>query len=189
MPTTPTPRTADPDVAVDVVVDEGEAASGWAALGLEALAQEAAAATLARVGLSGPAELSLLASTDAAVSRLNADFRGKPQPTNVLSWPAQELAPAEPGGVPPLPEPDATGELFLGDVALAFETCAREAEMGGKPLAAHATHLVVHAILHLLGYDHICDEDAALMEGLEAEILSSLGLSDPYCGDGADDRV
>lgn len=178
MPTTPTPKPADAAITVDVIVE----AADWAALDLAAIAERAASAVAARLGLRGPAELSVLATSDAAVARLNADFRGKPAPTNVLSWPAQPLAPPAPGQPPPRPEPDATGELALGDIALAWETCAREAEIGGKPLADHATHLVVHAILHLLGYDHTCDEDAALMEGLETEILTALGLPDPYSG-------
>jgi probable rRNA maturation factor len=175
MPTTATPKAAE----VDVIVE----AEGWQALDLEALAARAAEATLAQLRLPGPAEIALLATSDAAVARLNADFRGRPTPTNVLSWPARPLPSSAPGAVPPRPEPDATGELFLGDIALAWETCAREAEEGGKPLSDHATHLIVHAILHLMGYDHICDEDAALMEGLETEILRSLGLPDPYSGE------
>jgi probable rRNA maturation factor len=166
---------------VDVVIGDAR----WEALDLPELADRAAAATLARLGLAAPWEVALLATSDAEIARLNAEFRGKPAPTNVLSWPAQPLAPPAPGQPPPPPTPDATGERALGDVALAWETCAREAEIGGKPLADHATHLVVHAILHLLGYDHICDDDAALMEGLETEILKGLGLPDPYSGDEA----
>ncbi len=68
----------------------------------------------------------------------------------------------------------------LGDIAIAWDTCAREAQAQGKPIAAHVTHLIVHATLHLLGYDHIEDEDAALMEGHEVRILASMGLPDPY---------
>jgi len=175
MPTTATPRAAD----VDIVVE----ADDWTALDLPGVASSAGEATLARLGIAGPAEIALLATSDAALARLNADFRGKSEPTNVLSWPALPLAPPAPGAPPPAPAPDATGELFLGDIALAWETCRREAEASGRPLADHATHLIVHAILHLLGYDHICEQDAALMEGLEVEILSSLGLPDPYSGD------
>jgi probable rRNA maturation factor len=163
-------------MGVDVVIEDAR----WEALDLPELADRAAAATLARLGLSAPWEVALLATSDADIARLNAEFRGKPDPTNVLSWPAQPLAPPAPGQPPPPPAPDVTGELALGDVALAWETCAREAEIGGKPLADHTMHLVVHAILHLLGYDHICDEDAGLMEGLETEILEMLGVSDPY---------
>ena len=164
-------------MSIDVLIE----AESWSALDLAALAERAEAATLERLGLEPAAfEIALLACDDARIAALNADFRGKPQPTNVLSWPARALAPPAPGQAPPLPQADATGELFLGDIALAWETCAAEADASGKPLGDHAVHLIVHAILHLLGYDHICEEDAALMEGLEVEILLSLGRPDPY---------
>ena len=166
------PRRAD----LDVIVEDPR----WGAAGLDALAERAAEAVLARLGLAGPAEIALLATSDAKVARLNADFRGKPAPTNVLSWPAAALAPPAPGAAPPLPRADAAGSLALGDVALAYETCVREARAAGKPLDAHVTHLVVHGVLHLLGYDHISDADAALMERLETEILLTLGQPDPY---------
>jgi len=171
---TATPRAAE----IDVVVE----AEGWESVDLAPLAQAAAEATLARLGLDGPAEIVLLATSDAAVAELNARFRGKPAATNVLSWPAQSLAPPAPGDYPPPPEADATGTLVLGDIALAWETCAREAHEAGKPLESHVAHLVVHATLHLVGFDHISDRDAALMEGLETEILRALGLPDPYFG-------
>ena len=118
---------------------------------------------------------------DARIAALNADFRGKPQPTNVLSWPSEERGAEVAGEEPDLPEagePDDPCEL--GDIAIAWETCAREAEEQGKPMVDHVTHLVVHGLLHCLGYDHVDEADAALMEGLEVEILASLGLSDPY---------
>jgi probable rRNA maturation factor len=85
------------------------------------------------------------------------------------------------GEAPDLPEPgEADDPESLGDIAIAWETCAREAEAQGKPMANHVTHLLVHGVLHLLGYDHVEDEDALLMEGLEVRILASLGVSDPY---------
>ncbi|WP_374395524.1 rRNA maturation RNase YbeY, partial [Tabrizicola sp.] len=103
------------------------------------------------------------------------------QPTNVLSWPSEERAAEVVGEAPDLPEPgEADDPESLGDIAIAWETCAREAEAQGKPMADHVTHLLVHGVLHLLGYDHIEEEDAALMEGLEVRILASLGVSDPY---------
>ncbi|MEO1680162.1 MAG: rRNA maturation RNase YbeY [Pseudomonadota bacterium] len=167
---------------VEVLVED----AGWEGLALAELAHAAANAVFERLRIDDAAEISLLATSDAAVARLNADFRGKPQPTNVLSWPASDLAPEAPGIAPSLPKADATGELFLGDIALAFETCAAEADAGGKPLSEHATHLIVHAILHLLGYDHTSDEDAVLMEGLETEILCQLDVADPYSGHAAE---
>ena len=108
----------------------------------------------------------LLLTGDAVVQGLNAQWRHKDQPTNVLSFPAPETVHAL--------------EKTLGDVALAYETCAREAQEQGKNLKDHATHLLVHGLLHLLGYDHEADDDAAEMEGLEREILASLGIADPY---------
>ena len=151
---------------------------GWAALDLGALATRAADATFDRLGLEPSVwEIALLAADDARLEALNADFRGKPQPTNVLSWPSEERGAQSPGDMPLPPDP---ADPELGDIALAFETCASEAQAAGKPLADHVTHLVVHGILHLLGYDHVRDADATLMEGLEIEILGKLGLSDPY---------
>ncbi|MGE4324974.1 MAG: rRNA maturation RNase YbeY [Pseudodonghicola sp.] len=153
----------------------------WEALDLEPLADRAAAATLLHLGLDPEVcEIAILACDDARIATLNAEFRDKPTPTNVLSWPAEELAAEEPGGAPDLPEPDFTGEIALGDIAIAYGTCAREAAEQGKSLADHATHLIVHGILHLLGYDHIRDPDATLMEGLEIEILGRMGLDNPY---------
>jgi len=156
----------------------------WAALDLDALVARSCGAALGHLGL-GPdvCEISILASDDAAIAGLNADFRGKPSPTNVLSWPAQDLAAQTDGASPAPPRPDPFGEIELGDIALAYETCAREAAAGAKPLADHVTHLVVHGLLHLLGYDHIRDHDATLMEGLEITILGKLGLDDPYTYD------
>lgn len=151
----------------------------WQAAELGPLAERAAAATLVHLGLD-PAdwEVSVLGCGDARIAVLNGDFRDKPKPTNVLSWPSQDRSPIAPGATPapPLPDPDPE----LGDIAIAYDTCAREALEAGKPLSDHITHLVVHAVLHLLGYDHIRDEDATLMQKIEVEILGKLGLSDPY---------
>lgn len=156
----------------------------WEALGLEALAARAAAAVLLRLGIDDDeAELSVLGCNDARIADLNAEFRGKPTPTNVLSWPAEERAAEVDGEMPELPEADVFGAIELGDIAIAYETCAREAEAAGKTLEAHATHLLVHGVLHLLGFDHERDRDATLMEGLETEILGKMGIEDPYCQD------
>jgi probable rRNA maturation factor len=159
----------------EVIVED----TRWSGAGLEALAARASEATLAHLGLD-PAvwEISLLACDDSRIMALNAGFRGKPAATNVLSWPAEDLSAGLPGTPPRPPVPDP--EPFLGDIAIAWETCAREAAEGGRPLADHVTHLVVHAVLHLLGYDHIRDPDATLMETTEIEILGKLGVRDPY---------
>ena len=136
---------------------------------LAEIAPTAIGATLAHLGLDVPQhEVAVLACDDTRIAALNADFRSKSQPTNVLSWPAADLAPGE---VPP---------AELGDIAIAYDTCQREAAEQGKPFAAHVTHLLVHATLHLLGYDHQNDADAAQMEHLEVEVLGKLGLPDPY---------
>jgi probable rRNA maturation factor len=150
----------------------------WADLGLQTLADAAINATLTPVSLD-PEDwsVSLLACDDARIAALNTEFRDKSGATNVLSWPSAERGAAEPGDEPDPPE-DPDGEL--GDIAIAYETCAREAAESGKPFVDHATHLVVHATLHLLGYDHIRDQDATLMERYEIEILGKLGLPDPY---------
>jgi probable rRNA maturation factor len=115
------------------------------------------------------AGLVVLLTNDASVRELNARFRGKDAPTNVLSFPA-----------PP------NLERHLGDVALAFGVCAREAAEQGKPLERHLQHLVVHGVLHLLGYDHMSDDEAEAMEGLERIVLAGLGAPDPYQADGRD---
>ena len=163
---------------VETVIEDAR----WEALGLAALAERAATAALAGVGLGTEGfSVSVMGCDDARIAVLNADFRGKPQPTNVLSWPSEERGAEFVGEAPDLPEPgDAEDPEPLGDIAIAWETCAREAEEQGKPMTDHVCHLLVHGVLHLLGYDHVEDEDATLMEALEVRILASLGVSDPY---------
>lgn len=141
----------------------------WQDAHLPDLAARAAGATGRLLGLDPALEIAVLGCDDARIAALNAAFRGKSAPTNVLSWPAEDLAPGE---VPTGPE--------LGDIAIAWETCAREAEEQGKPLEAHVTHLLVHGTLHLLGHDHMTDAEAEVMEGLERDVLAGLGLPDPY---------
>ncbi|MDT0682152.1 rRNA maturation RNase YbeY [Roseicyclus sp. F158] len=170
-------------MGVDLVTE----AEDWSVLPLEELAERALAGVTAELGLPGDVEISLLACSDDRIAVLNGEFRDKPKATNVLSWPAEDLAPDTPGEPPlPLPPPDFPGEPpFLGDIALAFETCAAEAEAGGKPLGSHVMHLLVHGILHLLGYDHVTDSDAVLMESTEVRILGQLGEPDPYGSESA----
>ncbi|WP_373355036.1 rRNA maturation RNase YbeY [Pseudoroseicyclus sp. CXY001] len=157
---------------VDCLIEDDR----WEPLGLDALAKAATRAVRARLGLPKGCEVALLACSDVRIAALNADFRGKPRPTNVLSWPSEERGAAAPGAMPALP----SGASELGDIALAYETCAGEAEAAGRPFAAHVSHLIVHGTLHLLGFDHESDADAALMEGLEVEILDKMGLPNPY---------
>jgi probable rRNA maturation factor len=132
------------------------------------IARGAAQATLAQSGRKiGAAELSLVLADDATVRDLNARWRGKDAPTNVLAF-ASEESPVK--GKP----------VLLGDVVLAYETVAREAKDQKKRLADHLRHLVIHGVLHLLGYDHMKAAPAKRMEALETRILASLGVADPY---------
>lgn len=163
-------------MTVDCLIEDPR----WRDIG--ALAQTATDATLLRLGLEPSVfEISILACNDARIAALNTDFRGKPKPTNVLSWPSDERGAAIDGEMPVPPRIGPDGEL--GDIAIAYDTCLREAEAAGKLLRDHTLHLLVHGTLHLLGFDHERDRDATLMEGLETEILGKLGLSDPYRDD------
>jgi probable rRNA maturation factor len=166
-----------PDLVETVIEDDH-----WTALDLGARAEAACRAVLAELDLPAEEyEIALLGCDDARIAALNADFRDKPTPTNVLSWPADDLAAEADGDDPWLPpEAPEAERLALGDIAIAWETCAREAAEQGKAHADHVTHLLVHGCLHLLGYDHVREKDAALMEGLEVQILAKLGVADPY---------
>lgn len=126
-------------------------------------------------------EIAVLACDDARIAVLNADHRGTARPTNVLSWPAFDLAP-ECRGRPPTPPagPRPGSALPLGDVAIARQTCVEEAKTAAIPLKTHVMHLILHAVLHLLGYDHLTDEDACLMEGMESRAMTAAGFPDPY---------
>ena len=163
---------------VDLIVEDER----WADTGLAERAETAARAVLVDIGL-GPEdfEISLLACDDARMATLNAEFRGKPVPTNVLSWPAEDRATEKDGDRPALPGSGGIGmHVELGDIAIAFETCRREAGEQQKTMDDHVTHLLVHGVLHLLGYDHIRPKDAGLMEMTEVRILAGLGIADPY---------
>jgi probable rRNA maturation factor len=161
---------------LDIVIEDPR----WRDHGLKPVATLAVRAVFARLGLDPSFEVVVMGCDDARIATLNAEFRDKPVATNVLSWPAQDLAPETEGGVPDTPQLDPMGESELGDIALAYETCLVEAISADIPFEQHLTHLIVHATLHLLGYDHISDTDAALMEGLEIEILADMGQPDPY---------
>ncbi|MFA6219247.1 MAG: rRNA maturation RNase YbeY [Erythrobacter sp.] len=142
----------------------------------EALAERAAACCAqAEPALANPRlAVSVLFTSDAEVHALNREWRGKDKPTNVLSFPMlgrEELVALASDGPPEM----------LGDLALAFETCAREAGDKGIALADHAAHLIVHGLLHLAGHDHVgSDEQAEAMEALEIAALAKLGIADPY---------
>jgi probable rRNA maturation factor len=111
------------------------------------------------------AELAIVLTNDSAIRKLNRTWRGKDQPTNVLSFPS---------------DPQAGPHRLLGDIVIAYETLAREARAERKPFDHHLAHLAVHGFLHLCGYDHESDPQAATMERLESAILARLGVPDPY---------
>ncbi|MEJ6781806.1 rRNA maturation RNase YbeY [Aminobacter sp. Piv2-1] len=167
MSSTQLPAAAGVELDIDLMVEAG----AWAGEDeLRALVERAVPAALAEAEAEAAegVELSLVFTDDAAIQRLNAEWRGKDKPTNVLSFPAFPIAPGDP--LPPM----------LGDIVLASETVAREAAEENKPLENHITHLIVHGLLHLLGYDHETDEQAEEMEALERRALARLAIPDPY---------
>ncbi|HMO76205.1 MAG TPA: rRNA maturation RNase YbeY [Sphingopyxis sp.] len=147
----------------------------WEARAAEAVAAALALTPFAALADAAPlVEVAVRLTGDAEVHALNRDFRGRDKPTNVLSFPQVQADLLE-----SLSNSD-DGEILLGDIVLARETCAREAEEKGISLADHATHLIVHGTLHLVGYDHMDDLSATAMEALETKALASLGLANPY---------
>jgi probable rRNA maturation factor len=161
------------DVAVMMACDwpVPESGADWEALCTRAVEQAVAISDYAALAAApGLAEISLRFTDDAEMQALNAQWRGKDKPTNVLIDSAQ-------GDV---------GEILLGDIVLGRETCLREAAEKRITLDAHASHLVVHGMLHLLGYDHIDDAEALHMEECERQAVKALGWEDPYAADGAE---
>ncbi|MBI1207734.1 MAG: rRNA maturation RNase YbeY [Azospirillum sp.] len=166
---------------VEIIVTA--AAAGWD--GEAAKLAEAAAATVLSGLLPrpcGPLELGITLADDATVRDLNHRYRGRDKPTNVLSFPLMAAPLDELAG-----DPDSAQPAMLGDVVLARQTILCEAEEQGKEVPAHLAHLVVHGVLHLLGFDHESDGEADQMEALEIRFLAELGVDDPY-GDRGDAR-
>lgn len=154
-------------VEIDISVEAGD----WIAdVELRHLVADAVSAALTELGTGADeeSELSIVFTDDAAIRELNAGWRGKDKPTNVLSFPAFPVSPGD-----PLP-------AMLGDIVLAQETVSSEAALEGKPLSHHISHLVIHGLLHLLGHDHEGEADAELMESLERRALARLAIPDPY---------
>lgn len=151
---------------IDIAVEAGD----WPAEAeLRTFADRAAGAVFDELGIADRAsELSLVFTDDAQIRILNREWRGKDKATNVLSFPAFDVGPDDP--LPPM----------LGDVIIAYETVCAEAVLETKPFAHHLTHLLVHGLLHLLGYDHENDADADEMEGLERRALARIAIPDPY---------
>ncbi|HYE27095.1 MAG TPA: rRNA maturation RNase YbeY [Allosphingosinicella sp.] len=154
--------------------EEWDSSSSWEPLvrkAAEAAIQESAYPELGRTGRR--AELSVRLAGDDEVRELNAHWRGKDKPTNVLSFPMAEAYELE--------QSDEEGPaIMLGDLILARGVCEREAADKGASVEQHATHLIVHGTLHLLGYDHMAEADAADMEAREVRALARLGIANPY---------
>ncbi len=175
------PRNAGTEPEIDVLIEVLVEAPLWQALpDAEGIVHRAIelASDKKVLGHHHGGEISVLLCDDAAIADLNARWRGQDRPTNVLSFPAPPpLAPPGPGNKAPL---TALHGAPLGDIAIAYETVAREAREQGKTVADHLAHLAVHGFLHLLGYDHHIEVEAERMERLERDILARIGIADPY---------
>lgn len=163
----PETRPAPPALALRAQSRQWRALGDLPALRAHAARAIEAALAVAPVRPSPGAELSLLLTDDRRIRIVNRDWRGFDKATNVLSFPA---APADRIAASPV----------LGDIVIAYETVAREAEVEGKAVADHFSHLVIHGLLHLLGEDHETDAEAQRMEALEVAALARLGIADPY---------
>ncbi|WP_417582009.1 rRNA maturation RNase YbeY [Pelagibacterium sp.] len=152
-------------LSVEMNIEHGE----WPESLVE-LAEKTLSAALDNCGfaIDGPCEISVLLTDDASQRALNSQWRGKDKPTNVLSFPALG--------------PDDAIEGFLGDISLAYETLVRETGELEKPFEHHFAHLLVHGLLHVLGYDHETEDEALAMEARETDIMGLLGYPDPYDG-------
>lgn len=163
------------------MLDVAAQAEGWPEADWEALATRAAEVALSKTPFgewaASPAmiEIAVRFTGDDEVQTLNRDYRQKDKPTNVLSFPM-----IQPDLLDTVTQNSDDGEVILGDIVLAHGVCAREAEERGISTADHATHLIVHGTLHLLGYDHQGDAEAEAMEDMERAALADLGLHDPY---------
>ena len=161
---------------------ELSAESGWSeAVDWPALAQRAVACALQQTPYGSLAtcaaeiEVSVRLTSDDEVHTLNRQYRGKDKPTNVLSFPM-----VQPDLLATVSQNSDDGEVLLGDIVLAHGVCVAEAAERGVSVDAHATHLIVHGTLHLLGYDHISDDEGDAMEAIERAALADLGIADPY---------
>lgn len=152
-------------------IDISVEADGWPELStLNPVIENSILAAAETASLNWPdgAELSILLTSDAAMTEINGQWRGKSRPTNVLSFPGSDIVPGKSAG------------LVIGDLVFALETVQREAAEQGKTFEDHFTHLSVHGFLHLFGYDHLEEVEAERMEGLEIRVLEGLGITNPY---------
>ena len=161
------PRSGRAAPAIEIVVDSvrWSGRRGVQPLLRRAIAGASAALPARSARSTSGAELAIVLTNDSAIRKLNQTWRGKNEPTNVLSFPADQQTGAH---------------RLLGDIVIAYETLAREARAERKPFDHHLAHLAVHGFLHLCGYDHESDRQAATMERLETAILARLGVPDPY---------
>lgn len=165
-------------IEVALSVEKSWPADDWAGLAARACAAALAAGPQAALEETGAAvEVSVRLTSDAEVRILNRQYRAKDAPTNVLSFPM-----VQPDLIDALADTD-DGEVLLGDIVLALETCAAEAAARAVPLTDHAAHLIVHGMLHLLGHDHMNESEAEAMEAIEQAAMAALGLHDPYPAD------
>jgi probable rRNA maturation factor len=167
-------------MTLDIDIDAGEdwdSSTGWGELARAAATAAIAESAFPQLGQGERSvELSIRLTSDAEVHALNAEWRGKDKPTNVLSFPMAESDDLAEAAIP-------GPELMLGDIILASGVCAAEAAEKAISIDQHAAHLMVHGTLHLLGYDHMDEESAADMEAREIRALARLGIADPYAGD------
>jgi probable rRNA maturation factor len=162
------------------MIDVGVNSESWPIHDWQSLAVRAVTATIAATPHADLAttaatiEISVRLTSDDEVHTLNRQYRGQDKPTNVLSFPM-----VQPDLIDTLANTD-DGEVLLGDIVLAHRVCEREATDCGVPTEDHAMHLIVHGVLHLLGYDHMTDSEAEAMEAIERDVMALLGLHDPY---------
>jgi probable rRNA maturation factor len=161
------PRGVQAAPAIDILVESARWSGrrGVQPLLRRAIAGAATALPAKSARATSGAELAIVLTNDSAIRKLNRTWRGKNEPTNVLSFPA---------------DPQAGAHRLLGDIVIAYETLAREARAERKPFDHHLAHLAVHGYLHLVGFDHEDEDEAAAMEGLETAILARLKVPDPY---------
>lgn len=161
-----------PDIVISIICDDWKDGLADAGADVDTLCRKAAlAAFRATAEEASGAEIGIVLTDDKRMRGLNRDYRGRDKPTNVLSFAADDgSGPPDVAGAPRL----------LGDVVVAYGVADAEARNDGKTLADHLSHLIVHGVLHLLGHDHVGDDDSRRMEALEVSVLAGLGIGDPY---------
>ncbi|MEO0344061.1 MAG: rRNA maturation RNase YbeY [Pseudomonadota bacterium] len=167
------------NTAAEVILEVNYEAPTWQDVDFEHTVMPALSAMCDALELAGLG-LSVLLCSDARISELNAEFRGKDHPTNVLSWPGQVHPKVWDKDTPF--QSSAIDDPEIGDLALAYEIIQRQAQAACIPFENHMVHLTLHGVLHCLGFDHETDVSAAYMEDFETKILARTGIPDPYIG-------